>query len=434
MFLSLLVALPVLVAEPSRDEYFKAFKTPAMEMVAVITNGDKSVWTGTRGATLDTPFRIASLTKAFTAAVILQLSAEGKVKLDEPVAKVLTPWPDAWKEVSVRQLLNHTSGIPSYTSQPDFVARIGEPTTPADLLARTAKLPLKFAPGTSFEYNNSGYVVLGMIAEALDKKPMAEVLKTRLFGPLGMEKTYLNVAKAPEALGLDENGKPAIALSMTQPYAAGSIVSTGADMARWVSAQGLPSVVPDSVRAGIREPVKLPDGRVSGYSSGWQIKESNGIRLLLHTGGIPGYSTVAVYVPSTKAGVVVLTNSNGGNPSALALKLAESEVPGLRQTFPAVPDPDVSVTNRVKDLLFGFSIGAPDLKQFSEQMKGVLTPNTVTALERFMRQAGDVTELRLIGVKGAQRVYRVECAQVPLRLTVEKDEEGKFSLWQITGF
>lgn len=434
MVLSALFILTPSIEEPTRDAYLKAFKTPAPAVVAIITECDQVVWEGNRGAKSDSPFRIASLTKAFTATVILQMVAEGKLALDEPVATYLPQLPAAWKEVTVRHLLNHTSGIPSYTSQADFVKRIEEPVTPADIIARTEKLPLDFAPGKSFAYNNSGYVILGVLAEKIDGKPIADILKSRIFTPLKLTKTYLDTNKKAESLGFDANGKPALAISMTQPYAAGSIVSTGADMAKWVANQGSSKLIPDAIRNKIREPFPLTDGKPSAYSAGWQIGEINKVRFLLHTGGIPGFSTVAIYVPGKKVGVVVLTNSEGGNPSALAMKLAESAVPEHKQTFPTVPDPDPRVTGAVKDALYLFSFGTPDLTQFTKDLAGALTPNTISSFQTFLKQAGDVKELKLIKVEGSVRTYRVECVNGAVRLLVSQDETRKFSLWQMGSF
>jgi len=434
MILTALFVFTSNLEEPTRDAYLKAFKTPASAVTAIITEGDKIVWEGNRGTSPDAPFRIASLTKAFTATVILQMVSEGKVGLDEPVAKYLPALPTAWKGVTVRHLLNHTSGIPSYTSQPDFVKRIEEPVTPAELIARTEKLPLDFAPGKSFAYNNSGYVILGILAEKIDGKPMVDVLKSRIFMPLKLTRTYLDTTKKAASLGLDANGKPAAAISMTQPYAAGSIVSTGRDMAKWIAAQGSSKLIPDAIRNKIREPFPLTDGKMSAYSAGWQIAELNKVRFLLHTGGIPGFSTVVIYVPTKKVGVVVLTNSEGGNPSALAMKLAESAVPDLKQIFTAVPDPDPRVTGAVKDALFLFSLGKPDLSRFTSELAGALTPNTISSFQTFLRQVGDVKELKLINVEGTVRTYRVECVNGAVRLRVAEDDNRQFSLWQMGGF
>lgn len=152
---------------------------------------------------VDRVFRIASVTKTFTAAATLILVDEGRIVLTASVRRYLPDLPETWEPVTVEHLVAQTSGIPSYTDDPSWWKRQGEDLTPAQLLDTYAKPnPLVFKPGTRWQYSNSGYLLLGMIIEAVSKQPYAEFLKKRIFDPLGMSST---------AYGADDDKIPALA-------------------------------------------------------------------------------------------------------------------------------------------------------------------------------------------------------------------------------
>jgi D-alanyl-D-alanine carboxypeptidase len=143
-------------------------------------------------ATTDTVYELLSVSKEFTAAAILLLVEEGKVSLDETVPKYLPDSPAAWKDVTVRHLLSHTSGITDYTDIRPFFEMIRQDASPEELMKPVKERPLDFASGTRWRYSNSNYYVLGMILERVSGKKYADFLEERIFHPLGMMATQVN--------------------------------------------------------------------------------------------------------------------------------------------------------------------------------------------------------------------------------------------------
>jgi len=178
-------------------------------------------------ATPGSVYRIGSVTKQFTSAAVMQLVEQGKVRLDDSIAVYLPTLPAAWRAVTVRQLLNHTSGIPSYTGiGPAWVRRWGEEMNPDTLVALTASLPMWFAPGTKWQYDNTGYVVLGMLIEKITGRSWGTDIAERFAKPLGLADTRNCVAgpivprrvRGYDPLGNGWRNTPYLAMS--QPYAA----------------------------------------------------------------------------------------------------------------------------------------------------------------------------------------------------------------------
>ena len=179
-------------------------------------------------ADANTVYRIASITKQFTAAAVMRLVERGAVRLEDPVTKFLPQYPQ-WSSVTVRQLLNHTSGIESYTSTPEWRKQWNDDLTPAQLVAFVEKAPFDFAPGGDWSYDNTGYVLLGMLLEKVTKQPYAALVARQFFQPLGMRSaTYCPSRPSDDAYAVgydEENGKYARSqhLSMTHPYSAGGL-------------------------------------------------------------------------------------------------------------------------------------------------------------------------------------------------------------------
>lgn len=327
----LILAVRANLDRKALDAAFAASKLAAPSVSAAVLKDGKTMWEARKNASPDAPFRIGSLTKAFTATVVLQLVNEGRLSLDDLAANFVPELPGPWRGVTIRQLLHHTSGIPDYTEQPDFEARMSERLTPDAIVARTADKPLNFPSGTQFRYANSGYVILGMIVEKLDGRPFADSLQRRVLRPLGLRHTRLNVdGDRAEVLGFTANGKPARAINMTQPYAAGSVVSTIGDMERWVAAQGSTRLLPAKLWAEMERSGTLSDGTPTHYGMGWIMGSMNGVRTIEHGGGIPGFITWIARVPSKGLASIVLANSDVVNSAGLARELLQSADPTLK--------------------------------------------------------------------------------------------------------
>ena len=293
----------------------------------------------------DHVLRLASVTKQYAAAAMLALVEEGRVSLDDPISKFLPDYPVG--EVTVRQLLNHTSGIRSYTSIPDYMTseRIRKHLTTDELVAVFADEPVDFAPGERWSYNNSGYVLVGAILEAVTGKPWNAFLRERLLEPAGIESTdaypdaEIVAGRVPGYSGPAEDPENAEYLSMTQPHAAGALMSTALDVDRWQRALHGGEILGEAMYRAMITPVDAAASENDGpdYGFGIGVGEWFGHPVMRHGGGIHGFTTYALWLPEEQLSVVVLTNRAGPGWSAedVALRLT-----GLATGRPYAVDQD----------------------------------------------------------------------------------------------
>lgn len=278
----------------------------------------------------DMTLRLGSITKQFTAVSILMLAEEGKLNLSDPVTKFLPDYPMQGKTITVEHLLTHTSGIVSYTNKPDFMKGMTRDLTPSAMIDTFKNDPLEFEPGARMRYNNSGYFLLGAIIEKLSGQTYAKFVETRIFTPLGMRHTaFEGSEQVPPVWAVghskaEQGFKLAPPLSMTQPYAAGSLVSTVDDLALWDAAISAGKLLkPDSWKRAFTS-YKLANGDATHYGYGWGIGTLRGSPMVSHGGGINGFSTFALRLPEKKVFVAVLGNIDGGlaSPEFVAKKVA----------------------------------------------------------------------------------------------------------------
>lgn len=262
----------------------------------------------------DMVFRIGSMTKQFTAVAVLMLVEEGKLAVTDPITKLLPDYPTGGKTITVEHLLTHTSGIKSYTDMPDFLANIRKDYTVAQLIDHFKGEPMEFAPGERYQYDNSGYFLLGAIIEKASGMGYEAFLKKRIFDLVGMTQTSLDNGSRiipRRAHGYAREGeawKNADWISMTQPYAAGALVSTVDDLAKWDAALYTGKLVrPETLQLAVT-PHKLPNGKPIEYGYGWQPGTWEGLTVIQHGGGINGFVSMGVRVPEKKAYVAVLSN------------------------------------------------------------------------------------------------------------------------------
>jgi D-alanyl-D-alanine carboxypeptidase len=275
-------------------------------------------------------FRIGSVTKQFTSAAVMQLVQDGKVAVTDTIGQWVPNLPVAWRGVTVAHLLNHTSGIPSYTEAGEpWMKRWGEDMTGADIVALTADKPFDFADGTSWKYNNTGYVLLGMLIEARTGRDWHADFAARFFTPLGMTQTkYCDAGPliANRARGysrsVGDEWVNARYLSMTQPHAAGALCSTLGDLLIWNRALHGGKVVSAATYTTMTTPVGAATER--GYASGLGIEDLGGHRVVSHGGGINGFITANMFVPDVQLSVTVLTNGDFTNTERIAHQLARA--------------------------------------------------------------------------------------------------------------
>ena len=334
---------------PRLDSLAKAYlaETGAPSVaVAVIRGRDTLAFTAfgtaniaaSRAATPTTIYEIGSITKQFTSSMIMKLVEQGKIKLDDDMSKYVD-FPLQGRHVTVRQLLNHTSGIHSYTDPPTLAA--WQPTwskdlTPAEIVAFVARDTFDFAPGTRYRYNNTGYVLLGMIIEKVTGQKYADYLNAQIFKPLGMTQTSYcpNHATDPIfAAGYSKtDGKiaPAAYLSLTHPFSAGALCSTVGDLVRWQRALTFGKVVSPESYTLMSTASTLNNGTKINYGFGLVPGTMSGHIVVGHTGGINGFATAAYFVPDDTLSVVTFTNFDQATPNPLAqnlVRVAYGEAP-----------------------------------------------------------------------------------------------------------
>ncbi|HUR57249.1 MAG TPA: serine hydrolase [Opitutaceae bacterium] len=269
-----------------------------------------------------TKFRIGSVTKQFTAACILLLAERGKLSVDDPLGKFVPTAPETWQPVTLRQLLSHTGGIPSFTDVPDYATLKLRPQTPAQTMAAVAGKPLEFTPGERYRYSNTGYTLLGWIIEVVSGQSYAAFLRENIFQPLAMNDSGCdsNTDVIPQrAAGYvrGPNGPVnAPYIDMHVPHAAGAIYSTPADLLRWTQALFGGKLLAAASLEQMTTPVK------NNYAFGLDVRTTKGRKVISHGGGIEGFNSHLSYYPDNQVTVAVLANINGPYAGELATHLA----------------------------------------------------------------------------------------------------------------
>ena len=268
----------------------------------------------------DTKFRLGSITKQFTATLILQLVEQGKVKLDGKLTDYLPDYrKDTGDKVTIHNLLSHTSGIPSYTSLPGFMTNVSRNPYPVDdFIKKYASGDLEFEPGTKFVYDNSGYFLLGAIIEKVTGKPYEQVLRENIFDPLGMKNTgydHWGTILERRATGYTRTPRGygnAPYLDMSIPYAAGSLYSTVEDLYLWDQALYGEKVLSTKSKELMFKP------NLENYGYGFVMRKVSlqpgklEVPVIQHNGGINGFSTVIVRMVADKRLIVLLDNAEQG--------------------------------------------------------------------------------------------------------------------------
>jgi CubicO group peptidase (beta-lactamase class C family) len=395
-------------------------------------------------ATVDTVYQLASVTKQFTAAGVLLLVEEGQVGLDDAISKHLPDLPEPWRPVTVRQLLTHTGGVPSYTEAEAFGKALEkEPKksfTPKQLLDLAAK-PLHFAPGAQQRYSNTGYVLLGLLIEKAGGKPWGEFLKARIFEPMGMKDTRANdlaadIPRRAQGYTWTPDGQRVAGIvSPTQPYAAGALVSTVQDMAKWDAALSAGRVLKPETWKQAWTPVALAGGKTAPYGFGWAVDTYRGLSRVHHNGGIPGFSTSIVRFPEQKTSVVILANSETADAQGLALKVAALYIPEIAKNAPkSIADADLKTTDRLRGILASIAAGKADENDFAEPMRKLLFPDRVAHAAKMLTAAGSLTAFDLMAegdvpglTGGRRREYRATFGALSLRVVFAVEAGGKIA-------
>ncbi|MHB1328438.1 MAG: serine hydrolase domain-containing protein, partial [Gemmatimonadales bacterium] len=279
-------------------------------------------------ATAETVYRIGSVTKQFTAAAIMRLMEQGKLSLDDTLQKFLPSFPTQGNRVTVRQLLNHTSGIKSYTSLgPKWARTMRIDLVPDSMVALFATEPFDIKPGDAWRYNNSGYFLLGVIAGKVTGTPYPALVEAALLAPLGLgSSSYCHnarlIPKRAQGYAVDQgvviNDHP---ISMNIPAGAGSLCSTVLDLLAWQRALDGGRVLDAKLLTAMRTG-QVKSGARGQYGYGVAIGALQDHAQVAHSGGINGFSSWLANYPDDRLTVVVLTNNASGQAPALGAALA----------------------------------------------------------------------------------------------------------------
>jgi CubicO group peptidase (beta-lactamase class C family) len=380
--------------------------------------------------TPETQMRLGSVTKQFTSTAVMMLVDEGKMKLDDDITVYLPDYPAQGKKLTVEHLLTHTSGIVSYTGKPGFKNGMQEDMPVSRMIDSFKNDPLEFEPGSRYKYNNSGYFLLGAIIEKVSGLSYDKFVEQRIFVPLGMKHTAYEGherSKTARALGYSarQGGfAPGAAISMTQPYAAGSLVSNVDDMARWDAAVSSGKLLKAASWQRAFTPYVLSGGASTNYGYGWEMGKLQGAAMISHGGSIPGFKSFTLRIPSEKLYVAVLSNADSGlmRPDDVA---AKASAIAIGKPFPEYKE--VMLSAAALDALSGtYKLGEDGKRIFRRENErlvmqgagrapvtlsaysetGFFIPGTLTAIEFARGAEGRPTQVTIRGFDSEQTAQR----------------------------
>jgi D-alanyl-D-alanine carboxypeptidase len=430
------------------DKYVRAFlqeRHVPGAAIAVIENGKTVKMRGYGTAsvefgvpvTKDTVFEIGSVSKQMTAAGILLLVEEGKINLDEKISKYLPNTPDAWKNVTVRNLLTHTSGIKSYTAI-GAGFELSKRLSRDEFIKLLAAHPLEFETGARYSYNNSGYNLLGYIIETVSGKSYWDFMRERIFKPLGMTRTGDRDPKfviKNRAVGYEwENGAlVGRDYDLTDIFSAGAIVSTIEDLTKWEAAWRNDALLKkESIRLAWT-PVLLSDGKPYPYGFGWRISEMRGRKLIAHSGQTAGFGASLSRFVDDDLTVIALTNLGElGMGTMLAQGVAKIYVPALSlRAMKAQPETDAKITQMLLNALRERMEDKFNSGVLTERLIASLQTERTKAATRRIASFGAINRFIFVGGEdsGKTKIYRYK-AETPRRIFLWRfavNEEGKIS-------
>jgi len=383
----------------------------------------------------DLPYQIASNSKQFLAALLLLLENDGKLGLDDPVARWL-PEVSGAERITVRQLLSHTSGLQDFWPQDYSFAAMEQPVAPDQIVARWAMKPLDYEPGTRWQYSNTGYVVAGLIAEKAGGAPLWQQFDDRLFKPLGIRPYLLdetNGAAFPQgyhryALGPVRAARPA---ARGWLWAAGELSMTAAELAEWDIARIERSLLPREDWEEMERPVRLADGTSNGYGLGVSTRISGGRRVIDHGGESVGFLSQNTIWIDDKVAVVVLTNGDfGGAQDTITQRIAEVVLPKVAATS----NGEAARSDDARATLEALIAGRFDPAQFTDNARYYFTPEALGDYAASLSALGPLTGLeatRPPRLRGGfvNRTFRLSFGERKLVL-VTYAEPGERGRWE----
>jgi D-alanyl-D-alanine carboxypeptidase len=386
-------------------------------------------------ATSEMRYSVGSISKQFTAAAVLLLQEQGKLSLDDKVSKFV---PDLTRagDVTIRELLSHTSGYQDYWPQDYVMPIMLQPTTARKILDTWARKPLDFEPGTKWQYSNTNYVIAGLIVEKASGMPLLQFLREKVFAPLGMKSvTDVDQSRLTES---DPTGYLRYALGPPRPapkeakgwlFAAGELAMTAEDLARWdISVIEQKILKPASYREFETE-VLLRNGLSTRYALGVGVGRQEGHRALSHGGEVSGFTAENVVFPDDRAAVIVLTNQDAAG--------AASDISdAVAHLLFAANDPvTAQKTEQARKIFEGLQRGTIDRSLFTENANFYFSEQALKDFADSLGPLGAPQEFEQTtqGLRGGMtlRVYRVKFPQKTLRAWTFEMPDGKLEQYQV---
>jgi CubicO group peptidase (beta-lactamase class C family) len=415
-------------------------QTGAPSASLAIVRGDKIVYTHAYGkarldpsvpATADMRYSIGSISKQFTATAILLLQEQGKLSIDDAVGKYV-PGLTRGDEVTIREILSHTSGYQDYAPEDYPVASQLKPVTPQQILNEWATKPLDFEPGTQWQYSNTNYVIAGLIVERVTGGKLFDFLSEHIFHPLGMKSAWNSDAK--ELPSADAAPFMRNALGPLRPvpnggegwmFAAGELAMTAHDVALWdISLMQRTILKPESYNQMFTE-VKLKDGKGTHYGLGVEIMDRDGHRSIEHSGEVNGFVSDNEVLIDDGIAVAVLTNHMAGGAAQIT-RLAAATVAGVQHT----PNEDQAIA-----IYHGLQQGQIDRSLLAPNLNAYFDAQTLSDYRNSLAPLGDPLTFNQTGerLRGGMtfRVFRIQYPTQRLSLTTYTYPDGKLEQYLV---
>ncbi|MGB8886852.1 MAG: serine hydrolase domain-containing protein [Candidatus Korobacteraceae bacterium] len=380
-------------------------------------------------------YSIGSISKQFTATAILLLAEEGKLSLDDPVSKYV-PGLTRGNEITIRELLSHTSGYQDYWPQDYVPPLMLQPISAEGIMDRWARKPLDFDPGTKWQYSNTNYVIAGVIVEKVSGMPLLQFLSQRVFTPLAMKSVAdTNENKLPPT---DPGGYLRYALGPPRPapkegrgwmFAAGELAMTAADLARWdISIIDQTVLKPASYREMETE-VVLKNGVGTRYGLGMFVTSANGHRVLEHGGEVSGFTADNIVLPDDKMAVVVLTNQDAAEAASEIGSQVRSLLVGAEN--PQDPKQDEAI----RKIYDGLQQGKIDRSLFTDNANAYFTEQALKDYASSLGPLGPPQGFSQSGFSSrggmTERTYSVSYLSKNLVIIIYEMPDGKIEQYLI---
>jgi CubicO group peptidase (beta-lactamase class C family) len=382
-----------------------------------------------------TIFRIGSTTKQFTAAAILKLAEQGKLGLDDPLSRYVPEFDTGGRAVTIRQLLNHTSGIPEYTMQPGFFAKLAPlDLSDAELLQGVSGKPFDFEPGAGWRYSNTNYYLLGMVVAKASGRPYAAFMQDEFFTPLGLAQTRYGsetaiIPRRAQGYSFDPNTGSHLndaAISMNVPGGGGALVSSAGDLVRWqIALASGRAISTTSFEQMIGSSVKTERAE-SLYGLGVMIDHRDGQRVIGHGGSINGFNSMPSWLPDIGLRVAVISNSQALSAAVVGRRIIAaltSDVPPAPRTMPRSGS-EAALRKYIADI----AAGTPDYSTMST-LGADVTRAMLPQLQQIYKDLGPLRSLTFTGVTLLDDdSYRAEFANGAAVYTILLSPDGKIAM------